>query len=103
MQLEEKLQALSERIRVLRLTKNLRQKEVAERIGMSQSNLSNIEAGRCQITLRNLFILQNVLGCRMCDFFEEIDKAENKRQERPEIKIEDLRSLLSLINKMDIV
>ncbi len=101
MEIDEKLKSLSERIRILRLTKNLRQRDVAEQLGVSQASLSNIEAGRCAITLKNLCKLQDVLDCKMADFFVEIDKVEDEQQSEP--KLENLRDLLVLAKEMKII
>lgn len=71
--MSEKAKLVGERIRLLRLSKKLQQKTVAEKIGLSQAHLSNIEKGRNNITLENLLRLHEVLGCPMASFFVDID------------------------------
>lgn len=71
--MSEKTKLVGARIRLLRLEKNLAQNEVAEKIGISQAHLSNIEKGRNNITLENLLRLHEVLGCSVASFFVDID------------------------------
>lgn len=101
MEIEEKLKAVGEKIRLLRLNQDLPQKEVAHRMGISQACLSNIEAGRCASTLRNLFALQEVYGCKMADFFVdvELEKAQEAPKLDTELKLEDLYDLLALLKQ----
>ena len=72
MDLEDELLAIGRKIRLIRLYRGLKQSFVAQKIGICQTALSNIEAGRSHITLKNLFKLRVVLGCDMADFFGDI-------------------------------
>ncbi len=76
--MSEKTKLVGARIRLLRLEKNLAQNEVAEKIGISQAHLSNIEKGRNNITLENLLRLHEVLGCSVASFFVDIDGDSTK-------------------------
>lgn len=48
------------RIKMMRLAKGLRQKYLEERLKISQANMSNIESGRCGVTIEHLFTLQEI-------------------------------------------
>ena len=71
--MSEQTKKVGERIKLLRLSKNIPQAVAAEAIGVSQSLLSNIESGRCNITLDNLIKLHEAFDCPMRDFFVDID------------------------------
>ncbi len=68
---ETEYQKIGRRIRALRLLKGVSQGELAERLGLSQTNLSNIENGKTRPTLKNLFKIRSILSCSMVDFFED--------------------------------
>ena len=76
--MSEKTKLVGARIRLLRLERNMAQNEVAEKIGISQAHLSNIEKGRNNITLENLLHLHEVLGCSVASFFVDIDGDSTK-------------------------
>jgi len=57
---------------------NVSQSSMANKIGMSQTNLSNIESGRTTATIPVLFKIQKVLRCKMADFFVDFDGAEEQ-------------------------
>lgn len=71
--MSEQTKKVGERIKMIRLGKNIPQAVAAESIGVSQSLLSNIESGRCNVTLDNLIKLHETLDCPMRDFFIDID------------------------------
>ena len=80
----ESLEFVGERLREIRRTRGLSQQEVAERVGIPQSNLSRIENGKQRL---NLSVLVNILGLyRMTldDFFSgaEARQPVNDREER---------------------
>lgn len=82
--MSEKARLVGARIRLLRLEKGLPQNEVAEKIGISQAYLSNIEKGRNNITLENLLKLHEVLDCPMSSFFVDIDGEPSAKQKQQE-------------------
>ena len=69
----EEAKKVGARIKLIRQSKNWQQANLAAAIGVSQSLLSNMEAGRCSVTLDNLIKLHDVLKCPMRDFFVDID------------------------------
>ena len=62
---ETKLKGVGACIRNLRAEQELTQFELAEKIGVSQTHLSNIECGRVQISLKLLLRIANLLGCSL--------------------------------------
>lgn len=101
MDTEEKLKAVGEKIKLMRISKDLQQKELAQKVGLSQACLSNIEAGRYSCTLRNLFAIQKVFGCKMEDFFVTVDEEKTSQAAMPEseLKLDDLYDLLALVRR----
>ena len=65
---ETKLKGVGASIRNLRAEQELTQFELAAKIGVSQTHLSNIERGRVQISLKLLLRIANVLEQRL-DYF----------------------------------
>ena len=71
----EQAKKIGERIKHIRMQKNLPQAVVAGSMGVSQSLLSSIESGCCSTTVDNLIKLHEILDCPMRDFFVDIDGA----------------------------
>ena len=84
--MKENIKILANRVKMLRMRKGVSQTRMAEEIGVSQTNLSNMESGRTAITIQNLFKIQKVLGCKMTDFFVDFDGEEPKKEEKIEGK-----------------
>ena len=103
------MELVGRRIKFLRIGKNVTQTSMAEQIGMSQTNLSNLETGRTAITLANLFKIKEVLGCKMRDFFvdfdgeaEETTDAKQDGSERNSIELKDALNILKLLKAVDV-
>lgn len=62
---ESCLLSIGSNIRLLRSTCRLKQQQFAERIGISQTYLSNIEHNNVQVSLKLLVRSANVLGCSL--------------------------------------
>ena len=79
---------------------------MAEEIGVSQINLSNMESGRTAITIQNLFKIKKVLNCRMADFFVDFDceaVVEVKQETTTTtIELEDAVNILKLLKAVNI-
>lgn len=71
--MKEAFKKLGKRLKLLRIEKGITQTNLAKAIGLSQTNLSNMESGRTAITIQNLFKIQEVLNCNMSDFFVDFD------------------------------
>lgn len=96
---------LSRRVKKIRLAQGVSQTDMAKAIGVSQTNLSNMEAGRTAITVQNLFKIQKVLGCKMRDFFVDFDgeeAVEVNRAATSGIELEDAVKILKLLKAVDI-
>ena len=105
----DELKVLSRRLKMIRLARNVSQTDMAKEIGVSQTNLSNMEAGRTAITVQNLFKIQKVLGCKMRDFFvdfdgeaEETTDAKQDGSERNSIELKDALNILKLLKAVNV-
>ena len=87
---------ISEKARLVgnRLAKGLRQKQLAEQLKISQANMSNIESGRCAVTIDHLIILREILACSMNDFFVDIEKSADKSSNKG-YSVEDLFKIVA--------
>ena len=92
--MSEQTKKVGERIRLIRMSKDIPQAIVAESIGVSQSLLSNIESGRCSVTLENLIKLHDVLECPMRDFFVDLDGEYDKKLPEGCFSLEELAGAL---------
>ncbi len=79
----EKAAKVGQRIRIIRITNQLSQAEVAKYLGVSQAHLSNIETGNNNCTLNNLFKISEIFQCSIKDFFVDFDEPK-----KPEIQTE---------------
>ena len=93
--MSEQTKKVGERIKMIRLGKNISQAVAAESIGVSQSLLSNIESGRCNVTLDNLIKLHDVLNCPMRDFFVDLDGEYDKKLPEGCFSLEELAGALA--------
>lgn len=68
-------------IKVRRMQKLISQTEMAERLGISQTHMSNVEVGRAMLSLELLLQLKNILGCTIDELLclETAGKARQKR------------------------
>ncbi len=62
---ESCLPRIGSNIKILRSTCLFKQQQFAERIGISQTHLSNIEHNNVQVSLKLLVRSANVLGCTL--------------------------------------
>ena len=87
---------VGKRIKMMRLAKGLRQKYLAERLEISQANMSNIESGRCAVTIDHLIIMREIFACSMNDFFVDIEKSADKSSNKG-YSVEDLLNIVAKI------
>lgn len=87
---------VGKRIKMMRLAKGLRQKYLAEQLKISQANMSNIESGRCGVTIDHLIILREIFACSMNDFFVDIKKSAYQSSRRG-YTVEDLLNIVAKI------
>ena len=104
--MKENIKILANRVKMLRMRKGVSQTRMAEEIGVSQTNLSNMESGRTAITIQNLFKIKKVLNCRMADFFVDFDGevvVEVKQETTTTtIELEDAVNILKLLKAVNI-
>ena len=85
------------------MEKGISQTHMAEAIGLSQTNLSNMESGRTAITIQNIFKMRKVLGCKMSDFFVDFDAETIEKEEaKKAIELEDALQILRLLKNVDV-
>ena len=104
--MENEFKVLGRKVKFLRLEKGISQTDMAEAIGLSQTNLSNMESGRTAITIQNLFKMQKILGCKMRDFFTDFDGEVSAVQSSTDnsnaIELEDSLNILKLLKKVNV-
>ncbi|MBQ3114361.1 MAG: helix-turn-helix transcriptional regulator [Phascolarctobacterium sp.] len=107
--MENEFKVLGRRVKALRINKGITQTKMAELLGLSQTNLSNMESGRTAITTQNLFKMQGILNCKMADFFvdfdvdaEEAATAKSEGAGKQAIELEDAVQILRLLKAVEI-
>ena len=100
--MDERFKLLGRRVKFLRMDKGISQTRMAELIGLSQTNLSNMEAGRTAITTQNLFKMSEILECKMADFFTEFDTYPKQETEKKEIELDDAIQILRLLKAVNV-
>jgi Helix-turn-helix. len=60
---------VGQKIRKIREGENISQQELADRCNFEKSNMSRIEAGRTNLTLKTLYTISNALSIPIKDFF----------------------------------
>ena len=105
---EKCLQNIGGNIRFLRMARQLSQQELAQRIDVSQTHLSNLECGRVKISLKLLLCIANVLECPLEVFLdtqaaldwgkEQAEKSAPEQAAPAEAySLEEVRQLLELL------
>ena len=75
--MEQEFKKIGKRIKIIRIERGITQTNLAKELGISQTNMSNIECGRVSVTVQNLFKLHEILHCTMAEFFKDIDNPVN--------------------------
>ena len=99
---ESCLPRIGSNIRLLRGACQFNQQQFAERIGISQTHLSNMECGRVKFGLKQLLRLANLFDCQLECFFDPRQAAnvavggtgQDKRYTQS-----DMELLLTLVKK----
>ncbi len=107
--MDENFKLLGRRVKFLRMNKSISQTKMATLLGLSQTNLSNMESGRTTITTQNLFKMKDILECKMADFFvdfdcevEESSAVKDGSVKKQFIELEDALQILKLLKAVDI-
>ena len=105
----EEFKILGRRVKYLRMDRGITQTKMAEMLGLSQTNLSNMESGRTTITTQNLFKMKEILECKMADFFvdfddeaEEATTAKGDGAVKHTIELEEAVQILKLLKAVKI-
>ena len=98
---------IGNRIKALRVDSGMKQSELAKKIGMSQTNLSNVESGRTAVTVQVLLKIHDVLGCKLADFFVDLDNdveeaAKEEQGTKQSIELEEAVQILKLLKAVKI-
>jgi transcriptional regulator with XRE-family HTH domain len=86
---------LGNRIYFARMRKNLKQSAISQVLGISQSAFSNIETGKRDITVAELYILSDTLNVSI-EWLLGLD-GDTKLTYEDQLKIEELRQLLNKV------
>jgi len=82
--------AVGERLRMIRMVRRCTLREVAERAGLSESFLSQVERGRASASIASLRRIAEGLGISMADLFQPSGPTEPRvlrRDERPALAL----------------
>lgn len=58
-------------LRKARRKRGLTQQQLGDRIGLSRTSITNMEKGRQQITLHQLYFISSALGCKLDDLLPD--------------------------------
>ena len=100
---EKCLARIGSNIRFLRAACQLSQQELAERIGISQTHLSNMERNHVNVSLKLLLRIANVLDCQLEVFLDtqaalDWGKEQAEKETPAEVyTLEEVRQLLQLV------
>lgn len=67
------VKSIGKKIKSIRLSKGIKQSEIAFRCNFDKSSFSNIEAGKRNITIITLYKIANALNVSIKTFFEDLD------------------------------
>ena len=105
--MQKEFSIIGNRIKALRVGYGMKQSELAKKIGMSQTNLSNVESGRTAVTVQVLLKIHDVLGCKLADFFVDLDNdveeaAKEEQGAKQSIELEEAVQILRLLKAVKI-
>lgn len=87
------------RVKMVRITKRMSQTDLAKKIGVTQTHLSNIENGRAGLTVANLIKLHKALNCPISTFFEDIEHPQSNIFGNAELTLDNVMELAKLLKK----
>ena len=73
------LERIGQQFAARRQALGLSQRELADKLGITQANIARIEHGKQNLTVRTMAKMTAALGMRMADLFEAKAKRESKR------------------------
>ena len=96
------LEKIGSNVKFLRTMRKLRQQDVAEKLGIRQTHLSNMECGRVKFSLKQLLRLANLFNCQLECFFDSrqaADIAAGGAGQDKRYTQSDMELLLTLVKK----
>lgn len=87
------------RVKMLRISKNVAQTDLAKAIGVTQTHLSNIENGRAGLTMINLIRLHQELHCPISSFFVDIENSTERASGGNSVSLDELTEVINLLKK----
>ena len=102
--LDEELRLIGRRVKLIRMERKIGQTVLAKKMGLSQTNLSNMENGRTAVTIQNLLKLRKILNCSMNDFFVDFEQSSNEKmvEGSTTINLDDAVRILKLLKAIDV-
>ena len=98
---EQSLQGLGSKIKLLRTLHHVNQQQLAKQLGISQTHMSNIEAGRVSVNLRLLMRIANLFECKLDDIisgsFSIEEEVEASAEPEENYSAEEVRLLLNIL------
>ena len=86
----------------VKFLRTMRKQDVAEKLGISQTHLSNMECGRVKFSLKQLLRLANLFNCQLECFFDPrqaADIAAGGAGQDKRYTQSDMELLLTLVKK----
>lgn len=99
--MDEDLRKLCNKIKEMRIERRVTQKQLAEALNISVTNMCNIENGKTAVTIQNLIKMKNFYGCEMKDFFIYEEDKNDKNVVNVEEKTVPAGEILSSANKAE--
>ena len=97
--MRETITVIGARLRMIRVEKEMSQGNVAMQMGISQTHLSNIESGKNSLSLPILLQMKKIYGCKMKDFFVDLDQKEAREKSVSKLSLDDLRNIAAMLRR----
>ena len=97
---EKSLQGIGNKIKQLRTLHQVNQQQLAKQLGISQTHMSNIEAGRVSVNLCLLMRVANLFECKLDDIISgsfSIEEVEASAVQEESYSAEEVRLLLKIL------
>ena len=98
---EKCLERIGANIKVVRIMRKMHQQDVADRLGISQTHLSNMEGGRVNCSLKHFIRLANIFDCQVETLLQS-DQLMLQEAQEPEKDYSDdeIKLLLRMFKKL---
>lgn len=97
--------AIGCRVATLRKRRKMRQEELAEALGMQRTSVTNLEAGRQNITLTTAYDIARVLGVEIVELFPpelygQLDEMARAEIQELRARVEELEAVVLKIRQL---